>query len=57
MLVHVWFDYWIGIKKQTVRLNTVRNYTEVEDPAENSGAFQHWIYDEPVCPYYRGRET
>ena len=28
MLVDAWFDYWIGIKKQTVRPNTVRNYTE-----------------------------
>ena len=28
MLVDAWFDYWIGIKKQTVRLNTVRNYSE-----------------------------
>ena len=28
MLVDAWFDYWIGIKKQTVRTNTVRNYSE-----------------------------
>ena len=28
MIVDAWFDYWIGIKKQTVRPNTVRNYTE-----------------------------
>ena len=28
MLVDQWFDYWIGIKKKTVRSNTVRNYTE-----------------------------
>lgn len=28
MIVDAWFDYWIGIKKQTVRRNTVRNYTE-----------------------------
>lgn len=28
MLVDAWFEYWIGIKKQTVRPNTVRNYTE-----------------------------
>lgn len=28
MLVDNWFDYWIGIKKKTVRPNTVRNYTE-----------------------------
>ncbi len=28
MLVDAWFDYWIGIKKQTVRPNTVRNYSE-----------------------------
>ena len=28
MLVDAWFDYWIGIKKQTVRSNTVRNYSE-----------------------------
>ncbi|MCI8635305.1 MAG: tyrosine-type recombinase/integrase [Eubacterium sp.] len=27
-IVDVWFDYWIGIKKKTVRPNTVRNYTE-----------------------------
>lgn len=28
MLVDHWFEYWIGIKKKTVRPNTVRNYTE-----------------------------
>lgn len=28
MIVDAWFDYWIGIKKQTVRPNTVINYTE-----------------------------
>ena len=28
MLVESWFEYWIGIKKKTVRPNTVRNYTE-----------------------------
>lgn len=28
MLVDQWFEYWIGIKKKTVRPNTVRNYTE-----------------------------
>lgn len=28
MLVDAWFEYWIGIKKQTVRPNTVRNYSE-----------------------------
>lgn len=28
MLVDAWFDYWIGIKKQTVRPNTIRNYSE-----------------------------
>lgn len=28
MLVDAWYDYWIGIKKQTVRPNTVRNYSE-----------------------------
>lgn len=28
MLVDSWFDYWISIKKKTVRPNTVRNYTE-----------------------------
>ena len=28
MLVDQWFEYWIGIKKKTVRSNTVRNYTE-----------------------------
>lgn len=28
MLVDCWFDYWIEIKKKTVRPNTVRNYTE-----------------------------
>ena len=27
-LADAWFDYWIGIKKQTVRPNTVRNYSE-----------------------------
>lgn len=26
--VDAWFDYWIDIKKKTVRYNTVRNYTE-----------------------------
>lgn len=28
MLVDVWFEYWIDVKKKTVRPNTVRNYTE-----------------------------
>ena len=28
MTVDAWFEYWIGIKKQTVRYNTVRNYSE-----------------------------
>ena len=28
MLVDAWFDYWIDLKKKTVRPNTVRNYTE-----------------------------
>ncbi len=28
LLVEAWFQYWIGIKKQTVRANTVRNYAE-----------------------------
>lgn len=28
MIVDAWFDYWIEIKKKTVRPNTVRNYTE-----------------------------
>lgn len=28
MIVDAWFEYWIGIKKKTVRPNTVRNYTE-----------------------------
>ena len=28
MTVDAWFEYWIGIKKQTVRYNTVRNYAE-----------------------------
>ena len=28
LTVDAWFDYWIGIKKRTVRPNTVRNYTE-----------------------------
>lgn len=28
MTVKAWFDYWISIKKRTVRPNTVRNYTE-----------------------------
>lgn len=28
MLVNSWFEYWIDIKKRTVRPNTVRNYTE-----------------------------
>ena len=28
MIVNAWFDYWISIKKQTVRPNTVRNYSE-----------------------------
>lgn len=28
MTVNVWFEYWIGIKKRTVRPNTVRSYTE-----------------------------
>lgn len=28
MTVNSWFEYWIDIKKRTVRPNTVRNYTE-----------------------------
>lgn len=28
MLVDAWFEYWISVKKKTVRPNTVRNYTE-----------------------------
>lgn len=28
MMVDAWFEYFIGIKKKTVRPNTVRNYTE-----------------------------
>lgn len=28
MTVDAWFEYWISIKKRTVRSNTVRNYTE-----------------------------
>lgn len=28
MLVDAWFEYWIDIKKKTVRPNTVRNYSE-----------------------------
>lgn len=28
MTVNAWFEYWIEIKKQTVRYNTVRNYSE-----------------------------
>ena len=28
ILVDTWYEYWIGIKKQTVRPNTVRNYSE-----------------------------
>lgn len=28
MLVDSWFEYWISIKKKTVRPNTVRNYAE-----------------------------
>jgi integrase len=28
IMVDAWFDYWIDVKKKTVRPNTVRNYTE-----------------------------
>ena len=28
MTVNAWFEYWISIKKRTVRYNTIRNYTE-----------------------------
>ena len=28
MTVKTWFDFWISMKKRTVRPNTVRNYTE-----------------------------
>lgn len=28
MTVNSWFEYWISMKKRTVRPNTVRNYTE-----------------------------
>lgn len=28
MTVNAWFEYWIDVKKRTVRPNTIRNYTE-----------------------------
>lgn len=28
MTVNAWFEYWVSIKKRTVRPNTIRNYTE-----------------------------
>ena len=28
IMVDAWFEYWIEIKRKTVRPNTVRNYTE-----------------------------
>ena len=28
MMVDAWFEYWIDVKRKTVRPNTVRNYTE-----------------------------
>ena len=28
MMVDAWFEYWIDIKRKTVRPNTVRNYRE-----------------------------
>lgn len=28
MIVDAWFEYWIDVKRKTVRPNTVRNYTE-----------------------------
>lgn len=28
MLADAWFEYWIDVKRKTVRYNTVRNYTE-----------------------------
>lgn len=28
MIVDAWYEYWINMKKQTVRYNTVRNYEE-----------------------------
>ena len=28
MIVDAWFEYWIDVKRKTVRSNTVRNYTE-----------------------------
>ncbi len=28
MTVNAWFEYWISVKKRTVRPNTTRNYTE-----------------------------
>ena len=27
-MVDAWFEYWIDVKRKTVRPNTVRNYTE-----------------------------
>lgn len=28
MIIDAWFEYWIDVKRKTVRPNTVRNYTE-----------------------------
>lgn len=28
LIVNAWFEYWIDLKKETVRPNTVRNYSE-----------------------------
>ena len=40
MLVDAWFEYWIGIKKQTVRPNTVRNGTPVKNSTYDTGLFK-----------------
>lgn len=45
MLVDAWFDYWISIKKQTVRPNTVRNYSErYERNIKRKAEIRAWRY-------------
>ena len=53
MIVDAWYDYWISIKKQTVRPNTVRKYKDRYERNINfdsllfnkigKGFFQKWL--------------
>ena len=52
MTVDAWFEYWIEIKKRTVRPNTVRNYTERYERNIKHGCKHVWYAVPPICPEY-----